>query len=117
MNRAHKVDAGVFDAARARTQPERVPVDARARRQRRAAARRLRARAAARLGRAEAERRLVFADLAHDDHLWRLRAADVALDTRSYNSHTLAADYLWAGVPLVTALCDGDGSCGGGELL
>ena len=33
-------------------------------------------------------------------HLERLRHADLALDTRAYNGHTLAADYAWAGVPL-----------------
>mmetsp|Transcript_5237 Transcript_5237/g.12241 ORF Transcript_5237/g.12241 Transcript_5237/m.12241 type:complete len:674 (-) Transcript_5237:233-2254(-) len=56
----------------------------------------------------EASRRLVFADLApRDEHLWRLRAADLALDTPLYNSHTLGADYLWAGVPMVTALWGG----------
>ena len=33
----------------------------------------------------------------------RLAAADVALDTFPYGSHTNAADALWAGVPLVTA--------------
>ena len=41
-------------------------------------------------------------------HLERLRHADLALDTRAYNSHTLAADYAWAGVPLCTALCDAE---------
>ena len=51
--------------------------------------------------------RIVFAGLvAREDHLHRLRAADLALDTRVYNSHTLAADYAWAGLPMVTALCD-----------
>lgn len=57
----------------------------------------------------EARDRLVFAG--REDrpaHLERLRHADLALDTRAYNSHTLAADYAWAGVPLCTALCDAE---------
>ena len=67
------------------------------------------ARAAAALpgGAEEARRRLVFADRApRPAHLERLRHADVALDTRAYNSHTLAADYAWCGVPMVTSLGD-----------
>lgn len=65
---------------------------------------RLRDRAREVLGEDSLERRLVFADLApRAEHLWRLRAADLALDTPAYNAHTLAVDYLWAGVPLVTA--------------
>ena len=60
-------------------------------------------------GEEEARDRLVFAG--REDrpaHLERLRHADLALDTRAYNSHTLAADYAWAGVPLCTALCDAE---------
>ena len=58
-------------------------------------------------GLAEATERVAFAGPAsRPQHLERLRHADLALDTRHYNSHTLACDYAWAGVPLVTALCD-----------
>ncbi|KAJ8603825.1 hypothetical protein CTAYLR_000257 [Chrysophaeum taylorii] len=59
-------------------------------------------------GAAEARDRLVFADrVPRSAHLSRLARADVALDTRVYGSHTLACDYAYAGVPLVTAL-EGD---------
>ncbi|KAJ1490790.1 glycosyl transferase family 41-domain-containing protein [Baffinella frigidus] len=36
------------------------------------------------------------------DHVRRAGLADLFLDTRTYNAHTLAVDVLWAGVPLVT---------------
>ena len=59
--------------------------------------------------RAEAERqgigseRLVFAPtVAIEDHLARLKLADLFLDTLPYNAHTTASDALWAGLPLVT---------------
>ena len=46
---------------------------------------------------------LIFADkVSRGEHLYRLQFADVALDTRIYGSHTLACDYAWANVPLVT---------------
>ena len=38
------------------------------------------------------------------EHLARYRAADVALDTFPYGSHTTGSDALWSGCPLV-ALC------------
>lgn len=47
--------------------------------------------------------RLVFAPwTAHEDHLARLRAADLFLDCFAYNAHTTASDALWAGLPIVT---------------
>jgi predicted O-linked N-acetylglucosamine transferase (SPINDLY family) len=50
------------------------------------------------------EPRLAFA--AHvpsrAEHMARLAAADIALDTFPYGSHTNATDALWAGVPLIT---------------
>ncbi len=48
--------------------------------------------------------RLVFAPRAPSaaDYLARYRVADLALDTFPYNSHSTAADTLWAGCPLVT---------------
>ena len=48
--------------------------------------------------------RLVFAPRAPSgaDYLARYRVADLALDTFPYNSHSTAADALWAGCPLVT---------------
>jgi predicted O-linked N-acetylglucosamine transferase (SPINDLY family) len=48
--------------------------------------------------------RLIFADrmASLDEHLARLRAADLFLDTFPYNAHATALDALWAGVPLLT---------------
>jgi predicted O-linked N-acetylglucosamine transferase (SPINDLY family) len=47
--------------------------------------------------------RLVFADkLPPEEHLGRLRLADLFLDTFNFNAHTTASDALWAGLPLVT---------------
>jgi predicted O-linked N-acetylglucosamine transferase (SPINDLY family) len=42
----------------------------------------------------------------HDDHLARLRLADLFLDTLPVNAHTTASDALAAGLPLVT--CAGE---------
>ena len=66
--------------------------------------------AAARNLRREAERRgvdpqrLIFASFLprSEDHLARLRLADLVLDTLPFNAHVTAADALWAGVPLLT---------------
>ena len=48
--------------------------------------------------------RLVFAPRVplNEDHLARLRLADLFLDTRYYNAHATAADALWVGVPVLT---------------
>lgn len=40
------------------------------------------------------------------EHLRRLCAADIYLDTTVYNGHTTGSDALWAGLPMVT-LCGG----------
>ncbi len=46
--------------------------------------------------------RLVFAgNRPKDEHLERLRLADLMLDTRIYTGHTTNSDALWAGVPVV----------------
>lgn len=46
---------------------------------------------------------LVFAgNLPKDEHLARIRLADIALDTFTYNGHTTTSDCLWAGVPVIT---------------
>lgn len=51
--------------------------------------------------------RIVFATtLAVEDHLNRLRLADIFLDTLPYNAHTTASDALRMGVPVVT--CAGE---------
>jgi protein O-GlcNAc transferase len=50
-----------------------------------------------------APHRLHFApSLPPDQHLARLRLADLFLDTLPYNAHTTASDALWAGLPLLT---------------
>jgi predicted O-linked N-acetylglucosamine transferase (SPINDLY family) len=48
--------------------------------------------------------RLIFANRVASlpEHLARLRAADLFLDTLPYNAHSTALDALWAGVPLLT---------------
>jgi predicted O-linked N-acetylglucosamine transferase (SPINDLY family) len=47
--------------------------------------------------------RLLFAPkVAQDEHLGRLVAADLALDTFPCNGHTTTSDALWAGVPVLT---------------
>jgi predicted O-linked N-acetylglucosamine transferase (SPINDLY family) len=53
-----------------------------------------------------AANRLVFAPYAarDEDHLARLRLADLFLDTLPYNAHATASDALWAGVPVLTCL-------------
>lgn len=54
-----------------------------------------------------APERLVFAPRKPmSEHLARYRAADLAVDTFPYTSHTTASDALWAGCPLVT--CAGE---------
>lgn len=49
-------------------------------------------------------RRLIFAGRVASlpEHLARLRAADLFLDTLPYNAHATALDALWAGLPLLT---------------
>ena len=50
-----------------------------------------------------ASERMVFAPrLAQDEHLARLRAADLFFDALPYNAHTTACDALWAGLPVLT---------------
>ena len=51
--------------------------------------------------------RLVFAPLLPlAEHLGRLSAADLFLDTLPYNAHTSTSDALWAGLPVLT--CAGE---------
>jgi predicted O-linked N-acetylglucosamine transferase (SPINDLY family) len=68
---------------------------------------------AARHLRREAERRNIKADrlifappLPLAEHLARLRAADLFLDTLPCGAHTTASDALWAGLPVLTELGD-----------
>jgi predicted O-linked N-acetylglucosamine transferase (SPINDLY family) len=55
-----------------------------------------------------APERLVFASRVPraEDHLARLRLADLFLDTLPYNAHATACDALWAGLPVLT--CTGN---------
>jgi len=49
--------------------------------------------------------RIIFASsLPNDEHLNRLRLADLFLDTFPYNSHTTASDIVRMGVPIVTLI-------------
>lgn len=51
--------------------------------------------------------RLVFSPfLPVDQHLARMRNADLFLDTLPYNAHTTASEALWVGLPVLT--CAGD---------
>jgi predicted O-linked N-acetylglucosamine transferase (SPINDLY family) len=63
--------------------------------------------------------RLVFAPHVptREEHMSRLAAADIALDTFPYGSHTNAADALWAGVPLITVRGETFASRVGASLL
>jgi protein O-GlcNAc transferase len=45
---------------------------------------------------------LYAASLPLEQHLARLRQADLFLDNLPYNAHTTASDALWAGLPLLT---------------
>jgi protein O-GlcNAc transferase len=47
--------------------------------------------------------RLIFAErLSNEEHLGRLRLADLALDTRIVSGAATTSDALWAGVPVIT---------------
>jgi protein O-GlcNAc transferase len=53
-------------------------------------------------GQGIAAERIIFAPMVpSEDHLARLRQADLALDCFPYGSHTTASDLMFAGVPLV----------------
>jgi predicted O-linked N-acetylglucosamine transferase (SPINDLY family) len=62
--------------------------------------------------------RLVFAPrVPIAQHLGRLPAADLFLDTFPYNAHTTASDALWVGLPVLTCAGDTFASRVGGSLL
>jgi predicted O-linked N-acetylglucosamine transferase (SPINDLY family) len=47
--------------------------------------------------------RLLFAPrVAQEDHLSRISAADLFLDTAPYNAHTTTSDALWVGLPVLS---------------
>jgi len=63
--------------------------------------------------------RLVFAPRVPGikEHRQRIAAADLALDTMPYNSHSSGLDMLWAGVPMVSMLGETFASRVGASLL
>jgi predicted O-linked N-acetylglucosamine transferase (SPINDLY family) len=62
--------------------------------------------------------RLIFAPvLPLAEHLGRLAAADLFLDTLPVNAHTTASDALWAGLPLLTCAGESFASRVAGSLL
>lgn len=63
--------------------------------------------------------RIVFAPhmLSVADHLARLQAADLFLDTLPCNAHTTASDALWVGLPLLTCAGETFASRVAGSLL
>jgi protein O-GlcNAc transferase len=75
--------------------------------------------------RKEAESRNVSADrlivakrlASLPEHLARLRAADLFIDTLPYNAHTTASDALWAGLPVLTCVGDAFASRVAASLL
>ncbi|KAG8875832.1 hypothetical protein FRB97_004687 [Tulasnella sp. 331] len=51
----------------------------------------------------EVSARIIFTDVAKkEDHIRRCCVADMSLDTLECNAHTVAADVLWSGTPLIT---------------
>ncbi len=60
--------------------------------------------AAARAAGIDPDRLLFVARVTQEEHLNRLAAADLALDTFPCNGHTTTSDALWAGVPVVTLI-------------
>jgi predicted O-linked N-acetylglucosamine transferase (SPINDLY family) len=62
--------------------------------------------------------RLVFAPrVPIAQHLGRLRAADLFLDTFPYNAHSTASDSLWVGLPVLTRAGDTFASRAAGSQL
>jgi protein O-GlcNAc transferase len=63
--------------------------------------------------------RLIFAPKTrlNEDHLARLRLADLFLDTLYYNAHATACDALWAGLPVLTCAGSTYASRVAGSLL
>lgn len=77
--------------------------------------RRLRDAAAGRGVRAD---RMIFAKrIPYDQHLVRLRLADMFLDTLPFNAGATAGDVLWAGVPLLTCAGEAFASRMAGSVL
>jgi protein O-GlcNAc transferase len=70
------------------------------------------------LSKGVSDKRLVFSKkISPEQHLARLRLADLFLDTAPYNAHTTASDALWAGVPVLTCVGNSFASRVGASLL
>jgi protein O-GlcNAc transferase len=65
----------------------------------------------------DAGRLILAPKLPLDEHLRRLGAADLFVDTFPYNAHTMASDALWVGLPVVTCAGDTFASRVAGSLL
>lgn len=64
------------------------------------------------------ENRIIFAQkMDVEDHLSRLRHADIFLDTYPYNAHTTASDVLRMGIPIITLMGQSFASRVGASLL
>ncbi|EMD42051.1 glycosyltransferase family 41 protein [Gelatoporia subvermispora B] len=51
----------------------------------------------------EVASRILFTDVTRkEEHVYRTRVADLFLDTVECNAHTIAADVLWTGTPIIT---------------
>ncbi len=62
--------------------------------------------------------RFIFAEpVSHDEHLRRISAADLFLDSYPYNAHTTASDALYCGVPVLSRFGDSFSSRVGLSLL
>ena len=62
--------------------------------------------------------RLVFSPrIAYEDHLARMRLADLFLDTLPFNAGTTASDALWAGLPVLTCAGESFAARMAGSLL
>ena len=64
-----------------------------------------------------AERLIFCTRTSSEDHLARLRLADLFLDTFPYNAHTTASDALWSGLPVLTSCGRSFASRVAGSLL
>ena len=62
--------------------------------------------------------RIILADhLPNDEHLKRIKLADLFLDTFPYNAHTTASDAVRMGLPVLTYLGESFGSRVSGSVL
>jgi protein O-GlcNAc transferase len=65
----------------------------------------------------DAQRLVLAPRMAYEQHLGRLKLADLFLDTLPFNAGTTASDALWAGVPVLTCSGEAFASRMAGSLL